>query len=188
MHAAMLHNILTDLDLKMCLLTSSFQGERGEIVLFEHKRLRNEGQRGHRRNSMRFKQWVDVCAWGGTGAVCRSELMTIVRQGSVHFMPSLLLQYFNVNLGHKRVNNRLCSSCRIAQLFSSFYSFPLTNLRLLLVMVARDQVGNSTGPQCGEEGASVIGHFGLLPKHHLERNDTRSPPWVLVKVITVFIY
>lgn len=54
MHAAMLHNILTDLDLRMCLLTSSFQGERGEIVLFKHKRLRNEGQRGHRRNSMRF--------------------------------------------------------------------------------------------------------------------------------------
>lgn len=56
MHAAMLHNILTDLDLRTCLLTSSFQGERGESVLFQHKRPRNEGQRGHGRDSMRFKQ------------------------------------------------------------------------------------------------------------------------------------
>lgn len=41
-------------------------------------------------------------------------------------------------------------------------------------MVARDQVNNDAGPQGGDEGAPVIGHFGLLPRHHLQQNDTKQ--------------
>lgn len=54
--------------------------------------------------------------------------------------------------------------------------FPLTNLWLLLVMVAREQVGNGAGPQRSNEGASVIGHLGLLPNHHLQQYDTSQLP------------
>lgn len=54
--------------------------------------------------------------------------------------------------------------------------FPETNLWLLLAMVAREQVDNDTGPQCGNQRAPVIEDFGLLPHHHLQQKGTKSQP------------
>lgn len=45
----------------------------------------------------------------------------------------------------------------------------LTYLWLLLLVVAREQVGNGAGAQGSKEGTSVIGHRGLLPNHHLQQ-------------------
>lgn len=52
---------------------------------------------------------------------------------------------------------------------------PETNLRLLLAMVAREQVDNDTATQRGNERAPVIWDFGLLPHRHLQQRDTNSP-------------
>jgi len=47
-----------------------------------------------------------------------------------------------------------------------------TNLRLLLVMVAWEQVGDDDGSQRSQEGTSVVGRRGLLPDHHLQRHPS----------------
>lgn len=83
----------------------------------------------------------------------------------------------------------LLKTCRSHICFPYFLvvlstSSPLTNLRLLLVMVAREKVGDSTGPQCSKEGTSVILHAGLLPNNHLERHDRRQLPWLHIRRIT----
>lgn len=75
--------------------------------------------------------------------------------------------------------------CRIAPFCSHSAFFPLTNLWLLLVMVAGEQVGNGAGPQRSNEGTSVIGHLGLLPNHHLQQYDTSQLPWVHIRRIAL---
>lgn len=51
-------------------------------------------------------------------------------------------------------------------------------------MVAGEQVGGGAGPQRSEQGASVIGHLGLLPDYHLEQYDTGQLPSVNIRPVT----